>query len=248
MNGEQYGEVKKGLSELLGETWRMYRGHFLLFFLISAVTIPVDIAAAAAANWSADPADSKREVLLLLVSVVQYAFTLLATAAIVAAVAGQVRGQTIGVTEAYARALDRFSTLWWASLRAVIHVVLFAVTVIGIPWAIQRLVRWYFIEQAVVVEGMSSKESLSSSATVVKGHWWETFGSVIVLVLLVLIPAGVTTAAFWAAPPLVSVPASATVTAITTPFFAIGLTLLYFELKGRNERVGPASLEGLAGV
>lgn len=242
MNRDEYGKFKQGLSGILSATWHMYTGHFALFFALSAVTIPVDIATSALAIWALDPTNSEGQVFWVLMTIVQYAFALLASAAIVSAAAKDLGGQPIGFAAAYANALDRFGTLWWSSLRVVFHVLLYAVTIIGIPWAIQRLVRWFFVEQTVVIEGMNAKDSLSGSAAAVLGNWWETFGSMIVLVLLVLIPTGVTTAAFWAAPPLVSVPVGAAVTAVSTPFLAIGFTLLYFDLKARK---GRAESDGL---
>lgn len=214
----------------------MYRGQLALFLAIAAVAIPVDIATAIAGEWAADPADGERQVLYLLMTIVQLAFTLVVSAAIVTVAAAHLQGRQATFADAYANALDRFSTLWWASLRVVLHVLLFAITIVGIPWAIQRFVRWLFVEQTVVLEGMSAKDSLAGSADVVIGQWWQTLGPAFVVWLLVFVPNIVVTAAVWSMPVAVGGPIGAIVATVTTPFLAIGMTLLFFDLKARKER------------
>jgi hypothetical protein len=214
----------------------MYRGRLGFFLAIAAVAIPVDIATAVVGEWAADPADGERQVLFLLMTVVQLAFTLLVSAAIVTAAAAQTLGRDATFADAYAHALDRFSTLWWASLRVLFHVLLFAITIVGIPWAVQRFVRWLFVEQTVVLEGVNTKDALARSANVVIGQWWQALGLAFVVWLLVVIPNIVGTAAIWGVPVAVGGPIGAIVTAVTTPFLAIGMTLLYFDLKARKER------------
>jgi len=212
----------------------MYRGRFGFFLAIAAVAIPVDIATAAVDEWASDPADGERQTLFLLMTVVQLAFTLLVSAAIVTAAAAQARGGEATFADAYANALDRFSTLWWASFRVLFHVFLFAITIIGIPWAVQRFVRWLFVEQTAVLEGVNTKDALARSADVVIGRWWQTLGLAFVVWLVVFVPNILVTAAVWGVPVAVGGPIGAIVAAVTAPVFAIGMTLLYFDLQAHK--------------
>jgi hypothetical protein len=138
-------------------------------------------------------------------------------------------------SRAYGVVLTRFWTLVGASLRAGFHIFLFAITIIGIPWAIQRMVRWLFIHQAVILDGTSARAALSYSADAVQGRWWRTLGIAIVIAIIGGVPASIIGALVGFAPLLISSTASAVVTAAILPFGVIAMTLLYLDLKARRE-------------
>lgn len=54
------------------------------------------------------------------------------------------------------------------------HVVLLFLTIVGIPWAVRQAVRWVFIPQVVVFEGLRARDALQRSAELVRGRWWRT--------------------------------------------------------------------------
>ena len=170
----------------------------------------------------------------------------LASMAIVAAVAGldaerapelshAMRQRAPSFSRAYGVVLTRFWTLVGASLRAGFHIFLFYISIIGIPWAIQRMVRWLFIHQAVILDGTSARAALSYSADAVAGRWWRTVGIAIILWIIVQVPASVIGALVGFAPILISGTASAVITAVILPFGVIAMTLLYLDLTARRE-------------
>lgn len=100
-------------------------------------------------------------------------------------------------------------------------------------------VRWYFVPQAVVIEGVRGTRALSRSSLVVTGFWWRTFGLVLLANVAIAVPGFVlltpftaiadsTDRAVWA---LVG---SAVTTSITAPFVALYSTLLYYDLLARR--------------
>jgi hypothetical protein len=100
-------------------------------------------------------------------------------------------------------------------------------------------IRWYFVPQAVVIEGARGPAALSRSSQIVQGSWWRSFGSVVVANVAVVIPgllllipfnaiASSTDQAVWAL--LGTILASS----VTTPFVALYSTLLYYDLLARR--------------
>lgn len=100
-------------------------------------------------------------------------------------------------------------------------------------------VRWYFVPQAVVIEGVRGTQALSRSGLVVTGFWWRTFGLVLLANVAVAIPgfllltpftaiAESTDRAVW------ELVGTAITTAITAPFVALYSTLLYYDLLSRR--------------
>ena len=61
---------------------------------------------------------------------------------------------------------------------------------VGIPWAIRQAVRWVFIPQVVVFEGLPAPAArcLHRSAELVRGRWWRTAALVVLLRVIGLAP------------------------------------------------------------
>jgi hypothetical protein len=100
-------------------------------------------------------------------------------------------------------------------------------------------VRWYFVPQAVVIEGMRGTQALSRSGLVVTGFWWRTFGLVLLANVAIAIPGFVLLTPFTAIAEssdraVWALVGSAITTAITTPFVALYSTLLYYDLLARR--------------
>jgi hypothetical protein len=116
-----------------------------------------------------------------------------------------------------------------------IAVGLLALVVPGIYLA----VRWYFVPQAVVIEGARGPQALSRSSLLVTGFWWRTFGLVLLAEVAVTIPnliivlpfTGIAESADQAVWALIG---SAVATAVTTPFVALFSTFLYYDLTTRR--------------
>ena len=248
---------QRDLGQIIETAFSLYFQNFWRFFSIAAVLIPFGILTGvliALLPAIDDPADEEELVgalviavaVLLPIALLQAVAQWLASLAIMAAVADldaerapefshAMRQRGPDFSRAYGVVFTHFWTLVGASLRAGFHIFLFSITIIGIPWAIQRLVRWLFIHQAVIFDGTSARAALSYSADAVAGRWWRTLGIAIILWIIVQVPASVIGALVGFAPILISGTASAVITAVILPFGVIAMTLLYLDLKARRE-------------
>jgi VIT1/CCC1 family predicted Fe2+/Mn2+ transporter len=100
-------------------------------------------------------------------------------------------------------------------------------------------VRWYFVPQAVVIDGARGPAALTRSGQLVEGFWWRTFGLVLLANLAVAIPGFVLLAPFTAIADSADQAVWALVgtilaTSVTTPFVALFSTLLYYDLLARR--------------
>jgi hypothetical protein len=102
-------------------------------------------------------------------------------------------------------------------------------------------VRWYFVPQAVVIEGARGPRALARSGLLVTGFWWRAFGLVLLANVAIAIPGFVLLTPFTAVAESTDRAAwalvgSAVTTSVTTPFVALYSTLLYYDLLARRVR------------
>jgi len=231
---------RRDLSQLIEAAATLYLQNFAPFFLIAAVVVPLGIAAAVFQTAIED--DTAAIIVAGIINLAQAAVGLLAGAAILAGLADLEAGRSPDFSRAYDAAFARFWTLLGAILRVVAIVLLLAVTIVGLPWAIRQGIRWLFIEQAVMLEGANASEALRHSSDTVIGSWWRTLGISLVLGVIAGVPGGIIAAVFSLAPVLVSGTVNAVVSAALLPFAAIATTLLYFDLRVRRaEIIEPAA-------
>lgn len=132
---------------------------------------------------------------------------------------------------------EAFTPLFAAVLLAALGIALGLLLLI-LP-GVYLAVRWYFVPQAVVVEGARGPGALARSSSLVDGFWWRTFGLIVLANVAIAIPgfllltpftaiAESTDRAVW------SMVGSAVTTSITTPFVALYSTLLYYDLLARR--------------
>ena len=100
-------------------------------------------------------------------------------------------------------------------------------------------VRWYFAPQAVVVDGRRSLGALERSAELVSGSWWRVLGVLIIATIAVAVPGALIQVPFnaWARSAdssALSLVGQVVASALTAPFEALMLTLLYFDLLARR--------------
>jgi hypothetical protein len=224
---------RRELSQIMQTAFKLYGQNFSVLFRIAAVVVPLGIALGIFQTSIRNQAIAVP--LFVLISVGQIAVNLLASAALIAALADIDAGRAPDFGRAYDTAFERFLALAGAVLRVTFHVLLLAITIVGIPWAIQRLIRWVFVEQAVILDSTSAKAALSYSADAVIGSWWRTLGIWLLISLLAGVPAGMVSALFSLAPVAASSTATAAINALVLPFVVLALTLLYFDLKARKE-------------
>src|SRR5437763_1806580 len=59
-------------------------------------------------------------------------------------------------------------------IRNAILVLLIALTVIGIPFAIWKYVEWQFVQQEILFKDTGMRAAFRGSTRLVRGNWWRT--------------------------------------------------------------------------
>jgi hypothetical protein len=146
-------------------------------------------------------------------------------------------GRHILAGQAYRRVLRRLRPLTQGMATELLMAILLTITVVGIPFAIHRFVRWSLFAQACVLDDLSATDSLRRSSELVRGRWWRTFGFTALVDILAVLSG-----------PLFGVGlllltdhslnfinlAASLVYSVTVPYAAIQLTLYYFDLEARG--------------
>jgi hypothetical protein len=242
-------------GQIFRATRRVYVRHLPTFIAAGAIFVPVYLAAAGI-QWvvfhlsSAAPLvalDGRHGAvtafLAVLIGGIGGLFASVITTGAVAVILEEIdAGRRIMAGQAYGRVLRRLRPLLRGMFTELVMVILLTITIIGIPLAIHRFVRWSLFAQACVLDDLPAVESLDRSSELVRGQWWRTFGfTALVDVLAVL------------SGPLFGVGlllltdhslnfinlAAALVYTVTVPYATIQLTLYYFDLEAR----GPAEAQ-----
>jgi hypothetical protein len=163
--------------------------------------------------------------------------SVIATAAVAVILDEIDAGRRILAGRAYRRVFQRLRPLARGMATELGMVFLLTITVVGIPFAIHRFIRWSLFAQACMLGDLSASESLRSSSELVRGRWWRTFGFTVLVDALAALSG-----------PLLGVGlllltdhslnfinlAGSLVYTFTVPFAAIQLTLYYFDLETRG--------------
>jgi hypothetical protein len=244
-------------GQILRATGRLYREDLGLFVATGAIFVPVSLFASAL-QWvifhvttieSVVALDGRHGAvtafLALVIGHIGAAFaSVLTTAAVAHALVELDEGRRPTAVAAFRVVFERLRTLLGGMVRQYVVVLLLAVTVVGLPFAIRRFIRWSLFAEACVIDGRSAAGSLRRSAELVEGRWWRTFGFTALVDVLAV-----------ASGPLFGVIlllltdhsldfiniAGSVVYALTVPAAAIALTLYYFDLEAREREVAAAS-------
>ena len=166
--------------------------------------------------------------------------SILMAGALIYGVSGQILGRSIAVGRAYSFSLGRFGAMLGASILGGLAVVLMAITIIGIPFAIFFAVRWIFLYQAAALEKCGPSAALARSSDLVRDNWWRVFG----ILLLIGISVGIANAiasGILGLIPLVGPILLVVVAVLFAPVVVIAQTLLYHDLRARRD--GPAGYD-----
>lgn len=131
---------------------------------------------------------------------------------------------------------DRFKVMARALLRPAGTVFLLAISVVGLPWAIQRAVRWTFVPHAVLLDDIAPDTAPAYSAEAVRGGWWRTAGTDMVLTILGAAPGpllGIALMITMAAGVDFVNALSSVIYAAVLPFTILGTAILYRRRQGR---------------
>lgn len=228
--------TRRNLSEIVGASFRFYGADWRGFVTIGAGTIPASVGSSLIGGLVEEPALAGA--LLLPLFLASFAIYALVAAAVISFLlqvdGGKQPDERIALRAAFSRASD----LLRATYRSAIISLFFAITVIGLPVAINRVVRWAFVPQSVMIDSQASEAALAYSSDLVKGHWWRTLGRILFVGILIGILSQVTTGLAASSPLVLYALISAVVGAFTGPYFSIALTLAFFDLKLRQAEAG----------
>lgn len=148
-------------------------------------------------------------------------------------------GHTPDAFESLRAVRDRLGPVLELLLRYLATSLLLALTIVGIPFAIRVLVRWFFGTQGVVLRGLDAKGAISLSCRIATGRWWRLAGITLLVLLLLGVP-------FYAGPFLVgrdvTLVARMLLSVITSPLLACFWTLLFLDLEQRLPEFEPRPL------
>src|SRR5215207_9188803 len=241
----------------LRETWHVYWSHLRVFVGIGSIMVAAPLAVSILQYLLAtnpDFADLTRlsedspelQSIFGAVSLLTRGLLLvIVTPAVVQAVGDIVAGRPPGVRRSFSEGFARIPDLVWTLARGWLIVLALTITIIGLPWAINRSVRWMFGSQAAVLGGIRGKTALDDSAAAVRGRWWQAAANGAVLAFIGAAP-GVLVALLLLIVVRFPVDAANSVAslvyALAQPFAIVGLTILY--LRWREQPVVPATRQG----
>jgi hypothetical protein len=241
-----------GIGEILGTAFQLYRRHWRTLLAIAAVVVvPLTLlqyllgdlvrtqgettrnGVVETATWSVGIAG----LLAALVGILTYPVL---TGAITRAVAAEVAGEDPSVEQSYRFGFHRLGSVLLVSvlvgLATIGGLILFVIPGIYVG------VRLCVSIEALVVEGRRGTEAMGRSWSLVGGHWWHAFFTLLVAALLTGIVNAVITAPFSATNWFAQAVAAAVATVVTLPYGVLVGVLLYLDLRARKERL---SLEAL---
>ena len=231
----------RDVGGLYRDSLRVFLRHAWLFILLSAaVVIPVEVAVEGIGleMLTSSYDESPPLVESAVPTVVSFlVMTPIITAICIYALHSIAEGVRPSPGQVFVAGFEAFTPLFGAVLLAALGIALgfLALVVPGVYLA----VRWYFVPQAVVIEGARGAGALSRSGEVVQGFWWRTLGLVLLANVAIAIPGLILVLPFTAIAEstdraLWVMVGSAITTSVTTPFVALYSTLLYYDLLARR--------------
>jgi hypothetical protein len=247
----------RGVSEILGAAFQLYRQHWATLTTIAAVVVvPLTLVQYYLADLVRVEAPTQAEIEALGVEAISPDFwraTLAAafvgilsifilqvlTGAVARGAAGSILGERLTVGQAYRYGFVR---LWSILLVGVlVGLAVFAGLILLVIPGIFVLVRLIVSIPALVIENRRGGAALSRSWNLVRGHWWPVFGTILLAGLIIGVVTGILTLPFdegWFGQAV----AAALGSVVTTPFFALVTLLIYLDLRTRKEELDAAVL------
>jgi len=231
---------------ILGEAWNLYTKFFTRFFVIAAIVYGVVNLLNALVSTAFGHGAGIALLLALITVVASFVGTFWLQGALVYAV-DDVRDGRIDTTveQVFQRVRPYLGTLIVAGVLAGLGIAIGLVLLI-VPGLV-LLTWWCLMVPVIVLEGKSVGEAFTRSRELVRGSGWTVFGVVIIAAILSAIASGIiqgifsflgTFLRYWIGGTIAS--------AVTGPFLAIALTLMYFKLREREGAPAPAAVEPLA--
>jgi glycerophosphoryl diester phosphodiesterase family protein len=234
-------EQPRDVGALLRDSFTVYLRHFGTFLALGALVVVPSQVIVGGIGMEQLTADYDTNAGLAETSIAAaVAFLVVApliTAICVHALRSVAGGGSPGAREAFVKGFESFAPIFFAVLLAAagIAVGLFLLILPGV----YLFVRWYFVPQAVVLEGTRSTGALRASSRLVEGGWWRTFGlvvlvNVIVALAIFVLGAPFTLLADASDRALWALSGQILATSVTQPFIALFSTFLYYDLRERK--------------
>ena len=233
-------ERPRDARALLRDSFVVYTRHFWTFLALGAlVVVPAELIvsgvglAELTSGYDSTPTVAEA----VIPAAVSYLVVApLITAICVYALQSVAAGGTPRAREAIVKGFEQFSPIFFAVLLAAGGILLGVIVIVP---GIYLFVRWYFVPQAVVLEGAQGASALRASGRLVEGSWWRTLGLIVLVNVLALLGAVVLGAPFTAAADstdraIWSLIGQIVASSVAQPFGALYSTLLYFDLRERK--------------
>lgn len=228
---------RRTYGQIMSASWITYFRNWRPLVVLGALSIPIVGGTQLIANVMNGSNAFLLGVSDLIVSLGRPAASAIVAAMIVVFAGSLAAGEPAGVRKSIRGTRQRFWRVVIAQILAIVGVAALAFSVIGLPFAIWKLVGWSFVQQEVLYTDKSIRESFRASSDLVRGRWLHALRTV-----LVLQAAGAAAGPFlglfliFTPFPLFFVNVIASlVYALVIPFTTIGRTLLYFDLCARAE-------------
>ena len=158
------------------------------------------------------------------------------SALVIAVLRNDERDEPAGFRSACAAVIPRIWRLVAVEWLITLLLILIAVTIIGIPFAIRKVVDWRFAQEEILFEDRSIREAMRGSTRVVRGQWWRAAGILTAFSILGQIPGPILGFAllFTTVPTTTVNVLGAVLFAVLVPYVGIGRTLLYLDLAARK--------------
>jgi hypothetical protein len=231
----------RDLGALLRDSFTVYLRHFGTFLALGAlVVVPSQLIVSGIGleQLTAGYDDTTGLAETAIPAAVAYLVVApLITAICVHALHSVAAGGSPGARAAIVNGFESFTPIFFAVLLAAAGIVLGLLALL-VP-GVYLFVRWYFVPQAVMIEGARNAGALRASGRLVAGDWWRTFGMVLAASVLTAL------AGFALGGPFTALASSSdravwslvgqiVATAVTQPFAALFSTLLYYDLRERK--------------
>ncbi|MGI9614609.1 MAG: hypothetical protein ACR2QO_16985, partial [Acidimicrobiales bacterium] len=184
--------AKRRLGQILVTAWRLYWSHRWKLLLVAFAQLPLAALAAviiAISTSATSPFGTLGQLVAGVITVVLNVLVyLLVMTALLRAVAGfDGTLSDLSVADTYRWAASKLAILVETLLRGGSIVVLLAITVVGIPWAIRQYVRYQVATATIVWEDRSPRDALRRCSELIRGRerWWHTALVVVSLQLFV---------------------------------------------------------------
>jgi hypothetical protein len=230
----------RDLSALLSDAFKVYRQHVRSFLLISAAfVVPVELIVSGVGLEQLTSAydDSPSAAETVIPAVVTFLVVApLITATCIYALREVAAAERPRPGRVIVAGLEAFTPLFFAIVLAALGILCGFVLIIP---GFYLVVRWYFVPQAVVIDGARGAGALKASGDLVQGFWWRTLAVIAVANLVAALPGLVLIAPFSALAmstdrAIWELVGQMAAESLAAPFVALVATLLYYDLRSRR--------------